>query len=127
RALRPPSSPQRCRGGRGMTDAALPREEEDEDHAKRPQRAVVGSQRPEEDVFGKAYDPQILRRIWAFVRPYRRQMLVAVIAVVIFTLSQLAIPLIIRHAIDHGMVPGGGDVLLWTLAVFAAVIVVNYI
>ena len=80
-----------------------PNDQEDEvQKGKRPPRAVVGSHRPEEEVFGKAYDPKIIRRIWAFVRPYRKQMAIAVVSVLIFTLTQLAIPLVIRHAIDNG-------------------------
>jgi ATP-binding cassette subfamily B protein len=105
-----------------------PNEAEDEvQKGKKPPRAVVGSHRPEEEVFGKAYDPKIVRRIWAFVQPYRRQIYLSVGAVLVFTLSQLAIPLIIRYAIDHGMI-GGVDtgVLALTTALFGIVILVNY-
>jgi ATP-binding cassette, subfamily B, multidrug efflux pump len=105
-----------------------PNDTEDDVHtSRRPPRAVVGSHRPEEEVFGKAYDPKIVRRIWAFVRPYRAQILLSVGAVLVFTLSQLAIPLIIRYAIDNGMVAGiDTSVLALATAVFLAVILVNY-
>jgi len=95
---------------------------------KRPPRAVVGSHRPEEEVFGKAYDPKIVRRIWAFVRPYRKRVFISVVSVLIFTVAQLAIPLIIRHAIDNGMVVGSGDTstLAWMLGAFAVAILVSY-
>ncbi len=69
-------------------------------------RAVVGSHRIEEEIFGRAFDGRVLRRIWAFVRPYRQDVVISVAAVIVFTLSQLSIPLIIRFAIDHGMAPG---------------------
>ena len=72
----------------------------------RPPRAVVGSTRIEEEIFGRAFDGNILRRIWSFVRPYRGKMLVAVAAVLTFTATGLLVPLIIRHAIDRGMSPG---------------------
>jgi ATP-binding cassette, subfamily B, multidrug efflux pump len=101
--------------------------EDEVQKGKRPPRAVVGSHRPEEEVFGKAYDPKIVRRIWAFVRPYRKQMAIAVAAVLVFTLSQLSIPLVIRHAIDNGMAVGRGDtVLMLMVATFGLVILVNY-
>jgi ATP-binding cassette subfamily B protein len=88
---------------------------------------VVGSHRPEEEVFGKAYDPQIIRRIWAFVRPYRKRMAIAVASVLVFTLSQLAIPLVIRHAIDNGMAVANTDsVLAWMCVAFFAIVLVNY-
>jgi ATP-binding cassette, subfamily B, multidrug efflux pump len=101
--------------------------DEDEDRSKRPRRAVVGSHREEEEVFGKAYDPRIVRRIWAFVRPYNRRIAISVAAVLIFTLTQLAIPLLIRFAIDNGMAQGAdGQVLLWCVVGFGAVILVTY-
>ncbi len=76
------------------------RDMEDDDHSRRPLKAVVGSHREEEEVFGKAYDPRIVRRIWVFVHPYRRQIYLSIAAVLVFTLTQLAIPLIIRLAIE---------------------------
>jgi ATP-binding cassette subfamily B protein len=100
---------------------------EEEDRSRRPSKAVVGSHRQEEEVFGKAIDPQVIRRIWTFVHPYRRQIYLSVAAVLAFTLTQLAIPLIIRFAIDRGMAAGvDGSVLAWCVGAFFAVIVVNY-
>lgn len=94
---------------------------------QRPPRASVGSHRIEEEIFGKAYDPQTVRRIWAFVRPYRNKIYLSVAAVLIFTATQLAIPLIIGRAIDSGMTQGGNSTnLLWSVAAFAFVVVVNY-
>ncbi|MBP2448745.1 ABC transporter ATP-binding protein [Rhizobium leguminosarum] len=94
---------------------------------RRPPRAVVGSHRVEEEMFGKAFDGNIVKRIWAFVRPYRRQVLWSVVAVLTFTMMQLLIPLIIRYAIDHGMSPGGNrSALLWSIAAFAIAISINY-
>ena len=94
---------------------------------QRPPRASVGSHRIEEEIFGKAYDPQTVRRIWAFVRPYRTKIYLSVAAVLVFTATQLAIPLIIGRAIDSGMTEGGNSTnLLWSVAAFAFVVVVNY-
>lgn len=99
----------------------------DDDRSRRPLKAVVGSHREEEEVFGKAYDPRIVRRIWAFVHPYRGQIYLSVAAVLVFTLTQLAIPLIIRFAIDNGMAAGAdGSILALCAGAFLAVILVNY-
>jgi ATP-binding cassette subfamily B multidrug efflux pump len=56
------------------------------------------------------------------------QMAIAVAAVLIFTGSQLVIPLIIRYAIDNGMAAGAGDRGALGLAVtlFGLAILVNY-
>jgi ATP-binding cassette subfamily B protein len=106
-------------------------EEDDREAAafpgQRPPRASVGSHRIEEEIYGKAYDPQTVRRIWAFVRPYRRKIFLSVAAVLVFTATQLSIPLIIGRAIDSGMTEGGNTTnLLWAVGTFALVILINY-
>ncbi|RWK62142.1 ABC transporter ATP-binding protein [Mesorhizobium sp.] len=103
-------------------------DDEKEDTSGRPTKAVVGSHRDEEEVFGKAYDPRIVRRIWSFVKPYRGRIFISVAAVLVFTLTQLAIPLVIRYAIDHGMAAGRLDrsVMIWATGAFATIILINY-
>ncbi len=94
---------------------------------RRPPRAVVGSQRVEEEMFGKAFDGNVIKRIWAFVRPYRRDVVLSVCAVLTFTLMQLMIPLIIRYAIDHGMQQDGShSALTWAVVAFLVAILINY-
>jgi len=94
---------------------------------QRPPRASVGSHRIEEEIFGKAYDPQTVRRIWAFVRPYRKRIYLSVVAVLVFTATQLAIPLIIGRAIDSGMTQGGNATnLLWAIGAFAIAVLFNF-
>lgn len=94
---------------------------------QRPPRASVGSHRIEEEVFGKAYDPKTVRRIWAFVRPYRKRIFLSVAAVLVFTVTQLAIPLIIAWAIDGAMVEGGNATnLAWAALAFAVAVLFNF-
>lgn len=103
-------------------------DDEKEDTSGRPTKAVVGSHRDEEEVFGKVYDPRIVRRIWSFVKPYQGRIFISVAAVLVFTLTQLAIPLVIRYAIDHGMAAGKADrsVMNWAIGAFALIILINY-
>ena len=95
----------------------------------RPPRAVVGSQISQEEVmFGAAFDGVVVRRFWHFVRPYRRRLGLAVVGVLIFTAAQLTIPLLVRAAIDHALVPGhGGEALLGLVGIaFFGVVAINY-
>lgn len=95
---------------------------------QRPPRASVGSHRIEEEVFGKAYDPKTVRRIWAFVKPYRMKIYLSVAAVLVFTATQLAIPLIIGWAIDGAMVAGGNaNNLTWAVVAFAVAVLFNFV
>ncbi len=95
---------------------------------RRPPRAVVGSHRIKEEMFGRVFDTNVMRRIWVFVRPYRRELVISVISVLIFTLSQLSIPIIIRTAIDEGLLaPDGRSALIWSVLAFAVAILVNFL
>ena len=91
-------------------------------------RAVVGSKRIEEEIFGRVFDGKVTQRIWQFVRPYKRQVVISVAAVVTFTGSQLTIPLMIRYAIDNGMAPDASPtILLRIVIIFVAIAIINYI
>ena len=85
-----------------MSEAQIA-DEDEQLRSRRPPHAVVGSQVEREELFGKAFDPRIVRRIWAFAHPYRFKIYLSVAAVLVFTITQLAIPLIIGLAIDNGM------------------------
>ncbi len=109
-----------------QTGASEPRDPHEDERPR--MRAVVGSTRIEEEIFGRAFDGRVVRRIWEFVSPYRRKVWIAVAAVLVFTLSQLTIPLLISVAIDRGMVPGAPNgLLIGIVALFALAIGVNYI
>lgn len=93
---------------------------------RRPPRAVVGSHRIEEEMFGRVFDGRVIRRIWVFVAPYRAKLTLAVAAVLLFTATQLVIPLIIRYAIDNGMAGGVADQGPLTIAVIAFAIAILF-
>lgn len=104
-------------------DAATPEEDFP------PPRAIVGSQvSQDEEMFGRAFDGRVLRRLITFVRPYRTAVILAFLAVLVFTATQIAIPLVILFAIDNALTgTSPGIPMLQTAAVmFALVICVNY-
>jgi ATP-binding cassette subfamily B protein len=102
--------------------------------AARPPRAVVGSQvNTEEQIFG-SFDGRIIRRFWGFVSPYRRRLMLAVLAVLLFSGSQITIPLILRLVIDHALLEGAAigaaqaeRLLALGALVFFAVVSVNFL
>lgn len=53
--------------------------------------------------------------------------LIATMSIVLFTLANLARPLIIKRAIDDGLVADDGDVLVIAAVIFAALMVVIYV
>ena len=57
--------------------------------------------RYEEEAIGKAYDLQILRRLWPYVRPYWRQVLITLGLVAPMLLMELAPAWVIKLALDQ--------------------------
>ena len=94
--------------------------------ASRPPRAVVGSQIDTEEQIFAAYDGRIMRRFWGFIRLHRRRLSLAVLAVLAFAASQIAIPLVLRTVIDEALVKGADHEWLLTLGVLAFFGVVTF-
>ena len=97
---------------------------------QRPPRAVVGSQINTEEQIFAAFDGQIMRRFWQFISPYRTRLVLAVLAVLVFAGSQIAIPLILRAVIDDALVAGAQDdagLLTLGALVFLAIVSFNFV
>src|ERR1051326_2495647 len=59
----------------------------------------------EEEVIGKAYDARIMRRLLAYMKPYRHAVLVSLALLFVTSLLQVAGPLLVKMAIDRYIVP----------------------
>ncbi|SDF18253.1 ABC transporter ATP-binding protein [Thalassobaculum litoreum] len=95
----------------------------------RPPLAVVGSQiSQDEELFGRAFDPWVIKRFMAYLAPYKRQLLIGLGCVLAFTLTQLTLPLLVRATIDHALADGADDLSLLQIFVvaFLGVVVLNY-
>jgi ATP-binding cassette subfamily B protein len=90
---------------------------------------VVGSQTDTEEQIFAAYDGRIMRRFWGFIRLHRRRLSLAVLAVLAFAASQIAIPLVLRTVIDEALVKGADHEWLLTLGVlvFFGVVTFNFL
>jgi ATP-binding cassette, subfamily B, multidrug efflux pump len=85
----------------------------------------------EEDVLGKAYDNRLMRRLLAYLRPYRRQVAIAVIAIVGHSSLELVPPYLTKIAIDRYIpasdLAGLGLMAALYLVVLLASFVLEYI
>jgi ATP-binding cassette subfamily B protein len=97
--------------------------------AQRPPRAVVGSQINTEEKIFAAFDGRIMRRFWQHISPYRKRLVLAVLAVLVFAASQVSIPLIVRSVIDDALVPNARNEELLTLGalVFLGIVSFNFV
>ena len=53
-----------------------------------------------DEIFGKAYDRNVLKKLWPYIRRYKLLVFLSVIAMLTYTFAQVSLPLIIKHAID---------------------------
>src|SRR3712207_9227844 len=60
----------------------------------------------EDEALGKAYDSQLLRRLWGFVRPYRLRVFLALLLLIGEALASIAPPYIVQRAIDGPLTEG---------------------
>ncbi len=70
----------------------------------------------EEEALGKAYDSQLMKRLMAYLRPYRWRVTIALALVAIVTPLELAPPWIFRRAIDNYLEPSANGKLAESVA-----------
>ena len=58
---------------------------------------------PDEDLAGRAYDHRLMRRLLAYLRPYRAQVWFAGVVVIADAIVSLVYPWLTKEAIDHGI------------------------
>jgi ATP-binding cassette subfamily B multidrug efflux pump len=80
----------------------------------------------DEEVLGKAYDARLMRRLLQFLRPYRRQVVFALVAIIVGGCASLAQPYLIKIAIDRYIANGRLDGLNSLALIYLAVLVVGF-
>jgi ATP-binding cassette subfamily B multidrug efflux pump len=61
----------------------------------------------EEEVLGKAYDGRLMRRLLAYIRPYKLEVLIALVLLFINAALQVVGPLLTKLAVDRYLAPTG--------------------
>src|SRR5262245_33665847 len=77
----------------------------------------------DDDVLGKAYDARLMRRLLQYLRPYWRQVLVALAAIITGSVASLAQPYLVKVAIDRHIAVGRLDGLGQLAVVYLAILV----
>ena len=81
----------------------------------------------DDEVLGKAYDARLMRRLLTFLRPYWRQVVLALVAILAGAAAQLAQPYLIKVAIDQHIATGRLEGLDRLAVLFFAVLVVSFV
>lgn len=81
-----------------------------------------------EQVLGKVYDNRVVRRLLTYIGPYKRDALLSLAAVLVYTVANVSLPLLIMYGINWGINRGevwrlhlvGGAFLVMTCLHFVA-------
>ena len=85
----------------------------------------------DQTIFSAAYSGDVIRRFWRFVRPYKRVLLIGLIAVLIFAGSTLALPWIVRTTVNDVLSieqrgePGARNALFVMVGAFAGSVLIH--
>ncbi len=85
---------------------------------------------PEDQITGKAYDARLMRRLWRYLKPSRRLLLIALACVLTVTAADISGPYLIKIAIDQHIRPnrlaGLGGLAALYLAALGTAFVARY-
>jgi len=81
---------------------------------------------PDEEVFGDVYDQRVVARLLPYILPYKKLAAVAFIAMLIYTATQVAVPWVIKIAIDDYIIPGNTSGLTWMFVLFLGIAGINW-
>jgi ATP-binding cassette subfamily B multidrug efflux pump len=79
-----------------------------------------------EEQYDTGVNPKNARRLVAFVRPYTRQLILAIFLMLCASAASVAGPYLVGYAIDKGLGAGDGIILRNTLLVFVGVALVQW-
>ena len=69
----------------------------------------------EEEVLGKAYDSRLMRRLLTYLRPYRWQVTIALVSIVLKSFADVLGPYLVKVAVDRYLAPASGSASgLWS-------------
>ncbi|MCA9771340.1 MAG: ABC transporter ATP-binding protein [Myxococcales bacterium] len=77
----------------------------------------------EEEHLGKAYDADLIRRLWAFARPQAHLIFASLALLPVMTGLELAQPYLLKVAIDGHITPGRIDGLTWIALAFLGAVI----
>lgn len=83
-------------------------------------------QHPDDEILGKAYDARLMRRLLTYLRPYWRQVLLAVCAIAVGAGAALAQPYLVKVAIDQHIAVGQLEGLNQLALLYIGVLVVAF-
>ena len=82
---------------------------------------------PDQDIVFKGYDPEISRRLFAFLGPYRWRFSLAMFLMLISSAVAVAGPYLVMIAIEDGLGTGSIAILRQTVIIYMVIAVIQWI
>ena len=82
------------------------RETHERSHEIPPKASIKLGPTLDEEVFGEAFNGQVVGRFMKYIAAYKVLLWVAITAVIVFTISSIAIPLIVKNVYDDALKEG---------------------
>ncbi|MCH7652378.1 MAG: hypothetical protein IIB14_01750, partial [Chloroflexi bacterium] len=80
----------------------------------------------DEKTFGRVYDRRVILRLLPYVLPYKRLAALAIFAMLIYTASQVSVPILIKLGIDNFILKGDFSGLTVVFGAFIAIAFINW-
>ena len=90
-------------------------------------RAATADNLSDESVVGSAYDHKVVMRLMTYIAPYKRDAILAIIAVTLYTAANVCIPYLVRVGIDDAVKGNNLALLHWVGGAFLLVAVVHFV
>ena len=90
-------------------------------------RAPTADNLSDESIVGAAYDHKVVMRLMTYIAPYKRDAIMAIMAVTLYTAANVSIPLLVKIGIDDAIKGNNLSLLHWIGGAFLLVAVVHFI
>ena len=80
----------------------------------------------EEETLGKAYDARLMRRLFAYLQPYRKFVLFAFFLIVLESLIEISFPWLTKVAVDDYILTGDISGLLPIASLYVALLIIKF-
>ena len=80
----------------------------------------------DEEVYGSVYDQKVILRLFPYLKPYRKMVIIAAISMLIYTFTMVAVPWVIAKGIDDYIQKNDLNGLTWIFGFFIFIAFVNW-
>jgi ATP-binding cassette subfamily B protein len=84
---------------------------------QQPPKPISAPAPPADDIIGKAYDPQVTRRLLTYLQPYRANIVAALAMMAVTMTGFIAGPYLIKVALD-GVAARDANALVWAVVLY---------